>query len=145
MVFSISNFRGKQLCGKQLKIYLQRKPVFTIGNLLKKLKYLVFITNSSTSVKSVEKLNKLMLSKMKQHTTPEQTAKLIELGFEKPKASHRYWRENELIINNNYSIGELIEMLPNVVESDDDEYATLQMYFDLFNWVIEYTGVEKTE
>ena len=36
-------------------------------------------------------------------------------------------------------------MLPNVVESEDDEYATLQMYFDLFNWVIEYTGVEKTE
>ena len=80
---------------------------------------------------------------MKQYTTPEQTAKLIEFG--KPKASHRYWRENELIINNNYSIGELIEMLPNVVESEDDEYATLQMYFDLFNWVIEYTGVEKTE
>ena len=51
---------------------------------------------------------------MKQYTTPEQTAKLIELGFEKPKASHRYWRGNELIINNNYSIGELIEMLMTI-------------------------------
>lgn len=48
---------------------------------------------------------------MKQYTTTEQTAKLIELGFEKPKSSHRYWRGNELVINNNYSIGELIEIL----------------------------------
>ena len=54
---------------------------------------------------------------MKQFTTPEQTAKLIELGFEKPKGSHSYWRENELVININYTIGELIEMLNRV----DDE------------------------
>ena len=82
---------------------------------------------------------------MRQFTTPEQTAKLIELGFEKPKlkviqrpnAYHDLFRD--------YSIGELIEMLPDVVESEDSEYATLQMYFDLFNWIIEYTGVEKTE
>ena len=49
---------------------------------------------------------------MKQYTTPEQTAKLIELGFERPKSSHRYWRDNELVINNNYSIGELIDLCP---------------------------------
>ena len=49
---------------------------------------------------------------MRQYTTPDQTIKLIELGFEKPKSSHRYWRGNGLVINNNYSIGELIEMLP---------------------------------
>lgn len=29
-----------------------------------------------------------MLSKMKQYTSPEQTAKLIELGFEKPKKGY---------------------------------------------------------
>ena len=83
---------------------------------------------------------------MKQYLSPEQTAKLIKLGFEKPKTPNFYsvgatWVQCE----GNYSIGELIEMLPNVVESEDSEYATLQMYFDLFNWVIEYTGVEKTE
>ena len=80
---------------------------------------------------------------MKQYTTPEQTAKLIELGFEKPKNIV----EGELYsdIYFAYSIGELIEMLPHVVESEDSEYATLQMYFDLFNWIIEYTGVEKTQ
>ena len=81
---------------------------------------------------------------MKQYTTPEQTAKLIEMGFEKPTMKNI--PDIKGIINEEwYSIGELIEMLPDVVESEDSEYVTLQMYFDLFNWVIEYTGVEKTE
>jgi hypothetical protein len=69
---------------------------------------------------------------MKQYTTPEQTAKLIELGLEKPKSNHRYWRGNELIFKNNYSIGELIEMLPPKIEAEmgdesDDEYAWLSL------------------
>ena len=54
---------------------------------------------------------------MKQYLTPEQTAKLIELGFEKPKGSHSCWRGNELVININYSIGELIELLDSVNET----------------------------
>jgi len=52
---------------------------------------------------------------MKQYTNQIQTAKLIELGFEKPKSNHRYWRGNELVINTNYSIGELIEFLPESI------------------------------
>ncbi len=56
---------------------------------------------------------------MKQYTTPEQTAKLIELGFEKPK-SIRYpqneeevdWVDSTDFLISDYSIGELIEMLP---------------------------------
>lgn len=81
---------------------------------------------------------------MKQYLSPEQTAKLIELGFEKPTMKNIPTSEG--IINEEwYSIGELIEMLPNVVESEDSEYATLQMYFDLFNWIIEYTDVEETQ
>lgn len=69
---------------------------------------------------------------MQQYTTPEQTDKLIELGFEKPKGSHSYWRGNELVININYSIGELIEMLPectivsvktwHIVQYDKEHY-----------------------
>ena len=55
---------------------------------------------------------------MKQYTTNEQTAKLIELGFEKPKSTR------EMVLKGGidgvicfapekaYSIGELIEMLP---------------------------------
>lgn len=85
---------------------------------------------------------------MKMYTSSEQTAKLIELGFEKPKTIvDKYYDYDAEAYKevNHYSIGELIEMLPDVVESEDSEYVTLQMYFDLFNWVIEYTGVEKTE
>lgn len=82
---------------------------------------------------------------MKQYTTPEQTAKLIELGL-LPKHIQSVSDNGKMLLElMGFSIGELIEMLPNVVESEDSEYATLQMYFDLFNWIIEYTGVEKTE
>ena len=51
---------------------------------------------------------------MKQFTTPEQTAKLIELGFEKPQG----YAEGECYsdIYPAYSIGELIEMLPKTIE-----------------------------
>lgn len=49
---------------------------------------------------------------MKQHLTPEQTAKLIELGFEKPRYATMFWRDNKEVTEINYTIGELIEMLP---------------------------------
>lgn len=57
---------------------------------------------------------------MKQYTTPEQTAKLIELGFEKPKSieSHDgYWGYNYV-----YSIGELIEMLPRIIRPIPNDF-----------------------
>lgn len=60
---------------------------------------------------------------MKQFTTPEQTAKLIEMGFAKPK--NERWvldvaNESSPSIQNvvnrqAYSIGELIEILPQVI------------------------------
>ena len=59
---------------------------------------------------------------MNQYTTPEQTAKLIELGFEKPSNTivkeEPIYREGSIIDwkpiaeEGAYSIGELIEMLP---------------------------------
>ena len=69
---------------------------------------------------------------MKQYTTPEQTAKLIELGFEKPKSiggykpkfSVEYEEEQVSRVDVSedtdspiyaYSIGELIEMLPDFI------------------------------
>ena len=66
---------------------------------------------------------------MKQYTTPEQTAKLIELGFEKPKSE----TEETLLTDNfyrlAYSIGELIEMLPEKIESEmDDEFCDEYSY-----------------
>lgn len=49
---------------------------------------------------------------MKQYTSPEQTAKLIELGLPRPRCLH----DGVLA----YNIGELIEMLPPII----DEYSS---------------------
>lgn len=55
---------------------------------------------------------------MKQFTTTEQTAKLIELGFEQPKmaAPALKWVDGEPTFEPQYTIGELIEMLPTIVD-----------------------------
>ena len=57
---------------------------------------------------------------MKQYTTPEQTAKLIELGFENPKnerwvldvANESTPSIQNLVKRQAYSIGELLSFLP---------------------------------
>ena len=67
---------------------------------------------------------------MKQYTTPEQTAKLIELGFEKPRL---LYFGNNTIGDYAYSIGELIEMLPlNRIEFDIRTYVdtTRGLFYD---------------
>lgn len=55
---------------------------------------------------------------MKQYTTQDQTVKLIELGFEKPKmaAPALRWVDGEPTLEPQYTIGELIEMLPTIVD-----------------------------
>lgn len=52
---------------------------------------------------------------MKQYTTPEQTAKLIELGFEMPKSIERviYTEQYGCGYEAAYSIGELIDFIPD--------------------------------
>lgn len=81
---------------------------------------------------------------MKQYTTQEQTAKLIELGFERPKSMAEYdlpagdWRIGSVGIRKAYSIGELIEMLPRYIE---DKGATIDIGFDMFSWVIAYLNI----
>lgn len=90
---------------------------------------------------------------MKQYTTPEQTAKLIELGFEKPKG----WTAEDISsrlrmcadINRdedfNYSIGELIEMLPEAIcESKDDDYHYfLSIETDSLTWKVFYESEDE--
>ena len=52
---------------------------------------------------------------MKQYTTPDQTAKLIELGFEKPcsiASVEPVYGMGGICVAKAYSIGELMEMLP---------------------------------
>ena len=58
---------------------------------------------------------------MKMYTNSGQTAKLIELGFEKPKTKLPFEVANDEL-GYTYSIGELIEMLP--------EYSSI---YDLTN------------
>ena len=60
---------------------------------------------------------------MRQHTTNEQTVKLIELGFDKPMSTREMVLKGVIdgVIcfapEKAYSIGELIEMLPNTIEN----------------------------
>lgn len=79
---------------------------------------------------------------MKQYTTPDQTAKLIELGFEKPKmaAPALKWVDGEPTFEPQYTIGELIEMLPTRIESEvTDEYDSETAYLNIEEgWVISY-------
>lgn len=94
---------------------------------------------------------------MKQYTNESQTAKLIELGFEKPKSIGGYEptfevhyegaEVAEVIIGADknapiyaYSIGELIEMLPIELE-DVGINTTLTMHFDNNIANVEYIGV----
>lgn len=76
---------------------------------------------------------------MKQYTDESQTAKLIELGFEKPNTclgvgTKEEAGDLELGYIWAYSIGELIEMLPAKI---DGTYCNIDRYGNR-NWVISY-------
>ena len=78
---------------------------------------------------------------MKQYTTPEQTAKLIELGFESPKSIV----EGELYsdIYFAYSIGELFEMLPDEIYVDENTYSKVIDKTDVcyYSWELEIYAI----
>lgn len=80
---------------------------------------------------------------MKQYTTPEQTAKLIELGFEQPKSIEVY-RDGHCVpfVEQRwvYSIGELIEMMPTKIEAEvTDEYDSETAYLMIEEgWAVSY-------
>ena len=77
---------------------------------------------------------------MKQYTTPEQTAKLIELGFEKPKTKLPFEVANDEL-GYTYSIGELIEMLPQEINNDALP-DRLEVYIDHNKmWTVEYNNI----
>ncbi|MBO7313580.1 MAG: hypothetical protein J6U48_05070 [Alistipes sp.] len=72
---------------------------------------------------------------MKQYTNESQTAKLIELGFEKPKmaAPALKWVDGEPTFEPQYTIGELIEMLPM-----EDRAGERSMVYDGLEWVVNW-------
>ena len=81
---------------------------------------------------------------MKQYTNESQTAKLIELGFEKPRAlvDKYYDFDAEAYAEvKAYSIGELIEMLPMEI-SNDTLPDRLGFYIDHNKmWTVDYSNV----
>lgn len=80
---------------------------------------------------------------MKQFTTPEQTVKMIELEL-LPKHIQKISDDGKLLLECvGYSVGELIEILPKVVEDEDSEYATISIYHDTISWVIDYQSPER--
>lgn len=84
---------------------------------------------------------------MKQYLSPEQTAKLIELGLPKP----RYYSKDKYFIIHvgfeviNYSIGELIEMLPENVAKQDEIPSTLNISLMNGEWCVQYADFLGTD
>ena len=74
---------------------------------------------------------------MKQYTNESQTAKLIELGLEKPKSEVKAENAGECAwYNPAYSIGELIEMLPKEFDGELLEIAPVTLSYA--KWVVRY-------
>lgn len=87
---------------------------------------------------------------MKQYLNSEQTAKLIELGFEKPK-NERWVLDvangstpsiQNLVKRQDYSIGELLSFLPSVISDKKFDYAIINIFHDTINWVVGYEDVD---
>ena len=80
---------------------------------------------------------------MKQYLSPEQTAKLIELGFEMPcsiASVEPIYGMGGISVAKAYSIGELIEMLPEAIctSHDDSCHYHLSMDTDACMWRVRY-------
>lgn len=74
---------------------------------------------------------------MKQYTNELQTAKLIELGFEKPKgiaSVEPIYGMGGISVAKAYSIGELLSILPSTVGKDYD----LHIESSLTEWHVAY-------
>ena len=72
---------------------------------------------------------------MKQYTTSEQTAKLIELGLEKPKGLAGAEPSSGKWVRQAYSIGELVEMLPKTYDS---EGLSIGWHYMADVWIVRY-------
>jgi hypothetical protein len=81
---------------------------------------------------------------VKQYTNEIQTAKLIELGLEKPKnerwvldvANESSPRIQNIVKLQDYSIGELIEMLPREYDGELLEISAVTLSYT--KWMVRY-------
>lgn len=76
---------------------------------------------------------------MKMYLNSEQTAKLIELGFNKPKGLADAEPSSGKGVRPAYSIGELIEMLPISFENDNDDTSWLEIEAGA-DWGVSYSS-----
>lgn len=78
---------------------------------------------------------------MKQYTTPEQTAKLIELGFEKPSSIasvEPIYGMGSISVAKAYTIGELLSFLPENIAKENEMPSTLNISLLNGEWCVEY-------
>ena len=75
---------------------------------------------------------------MKQYLNSDQTAKLIKLGFEKPKSKVLFEVGNDEL-GYTYSMGELIEMLPMDI-NNDGRFENLLIHPNYYRWNVKYSG-----
>ena len=84
------------------------------------------------------------VKEMKQYTTPEQTAKLIDLGFEKPTMKNIPTPKGE--VNEEwYSIGELLSFLPDNVAKENEIPSTLNISLMNNEWCVQYADFLGTD
>lgn len=75
---------------------------------------------------------------MKQYTSNDQTAKLNELGFEKPSPNFYQNGVTWLKCEGNYSIGELLSFLPENIAKENEMPSTLNISLLNGEWCVEY-------
>lgn len=78
---------------------------------------------------------------MKQYTTPEQTAKLIELGFDKPgsiASVEPIYGMGGISVAKAYTIGELLSFLPENIAKENEMPSTLNISLLNGEWCVEY-------
>lgn len=81
---------------------------------------------------------------MRQFTNESQTAKLIELGFEKPKGLADAEPSSGKWVRPAYSIGELIEMLPLHIFPNKVCFD-LRILANQTLWVVKYSALFRDE
>lgn len=79
---------------------------------------------------------------MKQYLNSEQTIRLTELGFEKPKmaAPALKWVDGEPTFEPQYTIGELLSFLPKSIKVND-LFFTLCIHTSNEYWIVEYADI----
>lgn len=78
---------------------------------------------------------------MKQYLSPDQTSKLIELGFERPSSIasvEPIYGMGGISVAKAYTIGELLSFLPENIAKQDEMPSTLNISLLNGEWCVEY-------